>query len=223
IGASDRRAGCDGQTLTDRAAGQRKVIVRLRAGGEVGDAENGRAGLFGDDGARRKVMADYLTGGEHVERSLRQFGLLEPDPALRLRRRADRLRHRFERRNFILMRRSEMQDAAALRRAPTRLAGIGEEGDRRPRADQDEELRLLEEIDDLLGEIGDALQRDETGAALEPGGEGVAGETRTGSGRDPPGRLQPASPQRRAAEQERYALAGAQRLSDLIDRSLRDR
>src|SRR5689334_9767881 len=78
------------------------------------------------------------------------------------------------------MRVGEMKNPAIIWRAPGRLVRISKEADRRLRADQDQLLRSFHEIDDLLGEIGNALDLDAAGAALAARGKCVADDACAG-------------------------------------------
>src|SRR5690242_14586469 len=66
----------------------------------------------------------------------------------------------------------------------TRLAGIGEERDRWLAANEDELLGILEELDDLFGEIGNAVDPDAPRATLQPRDEGIARDARARLCRD---------------------------------------
>ncbi len=83
-------------------------------------------------------------------------------------------------------------------------------------------LNGRQELDDLLGEIGDALQGDAAGAAGVTGGEGVDQQPRPGLFGDAAGGGDPALGERRAAQQDGAGLAGLGRFGRPGDCRVRD-
>ncbi len=104
-------------------------------------------------------------------------------------RRTQGFGHGFERGRAIFMRMREIKHLATFRRAIARLLRIGEEGDRRLGADQHQLFDIGEEIDDLLGEIGNAFDGDAARAALQARREGIAHQPRAAGGGDAAGGL----------------------------------
>src|ERR1700751_3915864 len=67
----------DRNALPNRAARQRKVIVRLDISRVSMNPAPRRRALIRDDGTVRKEMGDDLTSGQRIERSDRNVGLPE--------------------------------------------------------------------------------------------------------------------------------------------------
>jgi hypothetical protein len=87
----------------------------------------------------------------------------------------------------ILVWMGEIKNFAILRSAPGRFVRIGEEADRRARADQDQLPCSFHEFDDLFREIGNALDLHAPGAALATRRKGVTRDPRAGRRSDTPG------------------------------------
>jgi hypothetical protein len=62
-----RGAGGNWNALPDRAASQRKMIMRLDIGRKSMNAAACRRAFIGNDGALRKIMGDDLPGRERIE------------------------------------------------------------------------------------------------------------------------------------------------------------
>ena len=71
VRTGNRGARGDGNALPDRAAGQRKMIVRLDIGCKSMNAAACGCAFVGNDGTGRKIMGDDLSGGERIERAAR--------------------------------------------------------------------------------------------------------------------------------------------------------
>ena len=72
------------------------------------------------------------------------------------------------------MRVREVTEVRTLGYAPARLAGIREEGHRRLGADEDDLLEVLQEVDDLFREVGNAFDWNATCAEFGMRRERVA-------------------------------------------------
>ena len=127
----------------------------------------------------------------------------------------------FERAQQILLRLRQEMDRAAGRRDDAGLVGIGEERHRRRRADQDDVGEMLQPLDRLIDRIGNALDRHEPGAALDPSDRIGREELAPGLGRDAAGDGEARAQQRRAGEHDRGRPAVAQQRGGAIDRALR--
>jgi hypothetical protein len=75
LGAGNRGAGGDGNTLPDRAASQRKMIMRRDVGREAMNAAACRRAFVGHDNAARQMMGNHLSGRDRIERAARNIGL----------------------------------------------------------------------------------------------------------------------------------------------------
>ena len=75
VWTGDRGAGGDRNALPDRAAGQRKMIMRLDIGRKSMNAAARRRAFIGNDGAARKIMGNDLSGRQRIERAARNIGL----------------------------------------------------------------------------------------------------------------------------------------------------
>ena len=224
VRAGDGRTGRKRQALPDGAAREREVVMRRGIRRRNHRADAGGRGLVGNDRIVGKEVADDLTGGELVERGagFRQVRLLKRRDIRRLFRRGNGGSDRFERRDAIFVAMGEIDDVGAFRRAPARLARIGEEGDGRLRADKDQLFDIGERLDDLLREVRDALDNDAARAALEAGGKGVAEDARAGGGGDAARGGEALFFQRGATHEDRGLLTVLQRLRRGIDRLARD-
>ena len=130
-------------------------------------------------------------------------------------RRAQRLGQRLQGARGVLAGAGQRVHGASRRDQVARLVGVGEEGHRRLGVDQHEMPDPVELGLRHLGQVGQPVHRRDARAPLEVGREGLTQEKRPRRRRHPAGRLQPVGPQRAPAEQERGALATAQRLRHL--------
>ncbi len=97
------------------------------------------------------------------------------------------------------------------------FAGVGEEGDRGFGADEDEVLGFAELPLSLLGEVAEAVDGGEGGAAFEAGGEGLDEELGVGGGGDPAGGEEAGFAGGAVAKEQRDGFAGAQDVGDLAN------
>ena len=122
-----------------------------------------------------------------------------------------------ERRAAILAGGGEADEPRALRREPARLAGVGEERDRRLGPAEDDRVQPGEIRLRLLAEVRQAFDGHSPRAALEPGGKGLAHQPRTRCGGDAPGVGQRILPQCPAAEEEALGALSGERGGDVLD------
>ena len=106
---------------------------------------------------------------------------------------------------------------AAVGNEVARLAGVGEERDRRSRAGEHEVASALELHHRELREVGEALDRRDARAALDPSGERLARTLAPVAAAIRAAARSPGARARAAAEEERRALAGAQDGRDAVD------
>ena len=109
-----------------------------------------------------------------------------------------------------------------LRHQQAGLVRIGEERDGLARAHQHQVAGLAHHTQRLLDDIGNALDLDAAGAALQPGIGAFGQDPAAGLGRDPPGQLQTGLAQGIAAHQQRCSLAAAQHGGGRLDGIVRD-
>ncbi len=196
------------------------MIVRRRGDGSNRSANTVGCRFIRDDRILRQVMRNHLADAKLIQFRRRQIGPLQGRDVGGRGRRTDRLRNCVQRGGAIFMRLGEIEDFASLRRAPARLAGIGEERHRRLRTNQNQLLKAAKEFHDLFGEIGNTLHTHAPGAALQPRGEGIAQQTATAFRRNAPGGMKPRRFQGRAADQDRGFPSRLQRGGDTAHRSI---
>ena len=114
-------------------------------------------------------------------------------------------------------------DGRCFGRAPAGFAGIGKEGHRRLGADEDQFFDFSESLDDLLREIGNALDHDEARTTLDARRKGVAHDARAGRRSDTARRDETALLQRGTANDDGGLLAGLKRLGRDVHGGLRHR
>ena len=118
---------------------------------------------------------------------------------------------------------------AAGRQGPTRLVRIGEEGDGRLGANEDEMVDVGEEADHLLREVRDALDRRHAGAPVETRSESVAEQATAARRRDPARGAKALSAEALASQQQRLLSWSSDNFGDppddrlVHDRRTRDR
>src|ERR1700756_1790564 len=121
VGTGNRGARSDWNALPDRAAGQRKMIMRLDVGRKAVNTAACRCALVGNDGAARKIVGDDLSGCQRIERASGNIGLPGHADMRRLLRRFHSVCKSFHGDSAILVRVGEIEDFAVLGRAPGRL------------------------------------------------------------------------------------------------------
>ena len=163
-------------------------------------------------------MRDRLCNGQRREAAGRQVGNRERDTSRRRRGATESMVERFERLCAILMFVRKLGKAATLRRAPALLARIREERNRRLRADQDHLLDARQRLDDLLGEVGQALDVYAAGTQFAVRCERVRQQSGPGLRCDPAGGLEARAAQRSTAQQDHGLPAIAQQLDAFLDR-----
>ena len=155
--------------------------------------------------------------GQLAARHLGQGGLLQD----RLGVGCDHVGQPLQRVDGVVAAAREHVHGAAVGHEVARPARIGEEGNGRARAREDQVLDAGELSLDVLGEIADALDRRQSRAALEPRGERLDEELRAGADADPACRAQRGLARRGAADQEQALLTGAQHVGDPRDLRIR--
>ena len=111
----------------------------------------------------------------------------------------------------------KLREATAVGRAPALLARVREKRNRGLRADQDHLLDARQRLDDLLGEVGQALDRNAAGTEFAVGRERVRQQSGPGLRRDPAGGLEARAAQRPATQQDRGLAAVAQQFCAFVD------
>src|SRR5260370_29821812 len=184
VRTGNRGARCDWNALPDRAAGQRKMIVRLDTGRKSMNAAACGCAFVGNDSAARKIMSDDLSGRQRIERSDRDVRLARYANVQRLLGCLYSVGESLQGGRAILVSVGEIENSAILRRTPGRLIRICEEAYWGARADQDQLLCPFHEFDDLLSEIGNACDVHTSGTSLATWGERVAEDPRAGRSSD---------------------------------------
>ncbi len=114
----------------------------------------------------------------------------------------DCTRDGFKRSRAIFVRLGQHQRRAARGCQLAGETGIGEEGHRRLRANEDQRIRSAQERDGRHWPIGQAFHDHAPGAPFDPRREGVADEPRAGCGGNPASSLEATATQSLAAQQE---------------------
>ena len=125
--------------------------------------------FIGDDGVFGEKRADRLAERLGCDRAGGGFPGRIGDARRRLLARAELVRQPFERLRYVLLAPRQHMGLAILGREQARLVRIGEEGDRRARADENEMLHAFEHVECLIDRIGKAADGDAPGAALGAG------------------------------------------------------
>jgi hypothetical protein len=121
--------------------------------------------------------------------------------------RSERFGQGVQSRRAILMRMCQNQRHAARWSEFARLVRIGEERDRRLRADENQGPGPLQKLNRRCGAVGQALDHDAACSSFDPWREGIADEACAGRRRNPARRSEAASAQAFAAQQQRNPFA----------------
>jgi hypothetical protein len=179
-----------------------------RARGGARQPESGGVGLVGDDGALGHQRADDLRRGLCGEVAVREYRTLRR-LGQRLGAGGDEIGQRCECPGHVVAALGEDMDLASGWRQGTRLARIGEEGDRCPGARQDQVAGARDLRGREFGQVSQPFERWDARAALVPGREGFAQQPASGGLGEPAGRFQAGAPHGGTAEEDHARLAAA--------------